>query len=106
MKSFSKPAIDIPAHLALPKQRGFTTQGEGEAHCFLIAVSFFRPTPYMRPVQLSEDAEHDFKPTNARRRWAPHPTGKSIRSGKRPAKRTTPPIQRREPNSQLIRLTP
>lgn len=61
MKLFSKPAIDIPAQLALLKQRGLTIQDEGKAHCFLEAVSFFRLTPYMRPFQLSEDAEHGFR---------------------------------------------
>lgn len=62
MKPFSKPAIDIPAQLALLKQRGLIIQDEGKAHCFLEAVSFFRLTPYMRPFQLSEDADHGFKP--------------------------------------------
>lgn len=62
MKLFSKPAIDIPAQLALLKQRGLTIQDEGKAHCFLEAVSFFRLTPYMRPFQLSDDAEHGFRP--------------------------------------------
>ena len=62
MKPFSKPAIDIPAQLTLLKQRGLTIQDEAKAHCFLEAVSFFRLTPYMRPFQLSEDADHGFKP--------------------------------------------
>lgn len=62
MKLFNKPAIDIPAQLALLKQRGLTIQDEGKAYCFLEAVSFFRLTPYMRPFQLSNDAEHGFKP--------------------------------------------
>ncbi|WP_285352513.1 Abi family protein [Pseudomonas sp. ME-P-057] len=62
MKLFSKPAIDIPEQLALLKQRGLAIQDEGRAHCFLEAVSFFRLTPYMRPFQLSEDAEHGFRP--------------------------------------------
>ena len=62
MKFFSKPAIDIPAQLDLLKQRGLIIQDEGKAHCFLEAVSFFRLTPYMRPFQLSEDAEHGFRP--------------------------------------------
>lgn len=62
MKPFSKPAIGIPAQLALLKQRGLTIQDEAKAHCFLEAVSFFRLTPYMRPFQLSEDADHGFKP--------------------------------------------
>lgn len=61
MKPFTKPAIDIPAQLALLKQRGLTIQDEGKAHCFLEAVSFFRLTPYMRPFQLSEDANHGFR---------------------------------------------
>lgn len=62
MKLFSKPAIDIPAQLALLKQRGLTILDEGKAHCFLEAVSFFRLTPYMRPFQILEDAEHGFRP--------------------------------------------
>lgn len=61
MKPFNKPAIDIPAQLALLKQRGLTIQDDGKAHCFLEAVSFFRLTPYMRPFQLSDDAEHGFR---------------------------------------------
>ncbi|GFM77138.1 peptide ABC transporter substrate-binding protein [Pseudomonas cichorii] len=62
MKPFSKPAIDIPAQLDLLKKRGLTIQDEGKAHCFFEAVSFFRLTPYMRPFQVSEDAEHGFRP--------------------------------------------
>lgn len=61
MKLFSKPAIDIPAQLTLLKQRGLIIQDEVKAHCFLEAVSFFRLTPYMRPFQISDDAEHGFK---------------------------------------------
>jgi abortive infection bacteriophage resistance protein len=61
MKPFSKPAIDIPAQLALLKQRGLTIQDESKAYCFLEAVSFFRLTPYMRPFQLSDDVEHGFR---------------------------------------------
>lgn len=61
MKLFSKPAIDIPEQLALLKQRGLTIQDEGKATFFLEAVSFFRLTPYMRPFQLSDDAEHGFR---------------------------------------------
>lgn len=62
MKSFSKPAIDVAAQLALLKQRGLIIQNEQKAYCFLQVVSFFRLTPYMRPFQLSEDIEHGFKP--------------------------------------------
>ncbi|ALZ34723.1 Abi family protein [Pseudomonas aeruginosa] len=61
MKPFQKPAIDIPAQLALLKQRGLSIQDEAKAHCFLEAVSFFRLTPYMRPFQIPEDADHAFK---------------------------------------------
>lgn len=61
MKPFSKPAIDIPAQLALLKQRGLTIQDESKTYCFLEAVSFFRLTPYMRIFQLSNDVEHGFR---------------------------------------------
>ena len=62
MKQFTKPAIDIPAQLALLKLRELNIQDESKAHCFLEAVSYFRLTPYMRPFQLTEDADHGFKP--------------------------------------------
>ncbi|NVZ65006.1 Abi family protein [Pseudomonas gingeri] len=62
MKRFGKPAIDIPAQLALLKQRGLSIQDERKAHCFLEVVSFFRLTPYMRPFQLTEDVDHGFRP--------------------------------------------
>lgn len=67
MRCFDKPAIDISAQLSLLKQRGLEIQDESKAHCFLEAVSFFRLTPYMRPFQLSEDAEHGFKPETSLR---------------------------------------
>jgi abortive infection bacteriophage resistance protein len=60
MKPFLKPAIDIPAQLALLKQRGLVIRDEQKASCFLEAVSFFRLTPYMRPFQISDDACHGF----------------------------------------------
>lgn len=62
MRPFSKPVIDIPAQLALLKQRGLIIQDEAKAHCFLEAVSFFRLTPYMRPFQIPNDASHTFRP--------------------------------------------
>lgn len=62
MKPFLKPAIDVPAQLALLKQRGLGIQDEQKAQCFLEAVSFFRLTPYMRPFQVSDDVDHGFKP--------------------------------------------
>jgi len=62
MKCFAKPAIDIPAQLVLLKERGLNIQDENKAYCFLEAVSFFRLTPYMRPFQISDDADHRFKP--------------------------------------------
>lgn len=61
MRPFSKPAIDIPAQLALLKQRGLIIQDEAKARCFLEAVSFFRLTPYMRPFQIPNDASHTFR---------------------------------------------
>lgn len=61
MKPFQKPAIDIAGQLALLKHRGLHILDEAKAHCFLEAVSFFRLTPYMRPFQVSDDAEHGFK---------------------------------------------
>jgi abortive infection bacteriophage resistance protein len=67
LRCFDKPAIDISAQLSLLKQRGLEIQDESKAHCFLEAVSFFRLTPYMRPFQLSEDAEHGFKPETSPR---------------------------------------
>lgn len=62
MKPFAKPAVDVPGQLALLKQRGLVIQDEQRALCFLEVVSFFRLTPYMRPFQLSDDADHGFKP--------------------------------------------
>ncbi|KHL69315.1 DNA-binding protein [Pseudomonas flexibilis] len=63
MKPFGKPAIDIPAQLELLKHRGLIIQDEDRARCFLEAVSFFRLTPYMRPFQQTDDADHRFKPS-------------------------------------------
>lgn len=62
VRPFRKPAIDIPEQLALLKKRGLSLQDEDQAHAFLETVSFFRLTPYMRPFQLPDDAEHGFKP--------------------------------------------
>jgi len=62
MRPFCKPAIDVPAQLALLKQRGLSIQDVAKAHCFLEAVSFFRLTPYMRPFQIPGDACHTFRP--------------------------------------------
>lgn len=60
MKPFTKPAIDVPDQLALLKKRGLIIQNEERAACFLQSVSFFRLTPYMRPFQRSDDADHGF----------------------------------------------
>lgn len=61
MKPFKKPAIDVHDQLALLKKRGLAIQDETRATCFLESVSFFRLTPYMRPFQCSDDAEHGFR---------------------------------------------
>ncbi len=61
MKPFIKPAIDVSEQLTLLKSRGLTIRDEEKAKCFLEAVSFFRLTPYMRPFQRSDDAEHGFR---------------------------------------------
>ncbi|MDU9401443.1 Abi family protein [Pseudomonas sp. zfem004] len=60
MRPFEKPAIEIPEQMALLRQRGLTIQDEAKAHCFLESVSFFRLTPYMRPFQVPDDANHAF----------------------------------------------
>lgn len=61
MRSFSKPAIDVPAQLELLKLRGLIIQNEARAERFLQAVSFFRLSPYMRPFQQPEDIDHRFR---------------------------------------------
>lgn len=61
MRSFSKPAIDVPAQLELLKRRGLLIQNEVRAGSFLQSVSFFRLTPYMRPFQQPEDIDHRFR---------------------------------------------
>ncbi|NWA85244.1 Abi family protein [Pseudomonas sp. D2002] len=61
MRSFSKPAIDVPAQLELLKLRGLIIHDQPRAECFLQSVSFFRLSPYMRPFQQSEDIGHHFR---------------------------------------------
>ncbi|MFJ4375935.1 Abi family protein [Pseudomonas japonica] len=61
MRPFQKPAIDVHEQLLLLKQRGLNVQNDERAKCFLEAVSFFRLTPYMRPFQRPDDAEHGFR---------------------------------------------
>ncbi|SED33879.1 Abi family protein [Pseudomonas marginalis] len=61
MRTFSKPAIDVPAQLELLKHRGLNVQDEVGAASFLQSVSFFRLTPYMRPFQQPEDVNHRFR---------------------------------------------
>ncbi|AZF39550.1 Abortive infection bacteriophage resistance protein [Pseudomonas sp. R4-39-08] len=61
MRSFSKPAIDVPAQLELLKLRGLIIHDEARAERFLQSVSFFRLSPYMRPFQQSEDINHHFR---------------------------------------------
>lgn len=60
MRSFSKPAIDVPAQLELLKLRGLTIHDEPRAELFLQSVSFFRLSPYMRPFQQPHDIDHHF----------------------------------------------
>ncbi|WP_332872226.1 Abi family protein [Pseudomonas cremoris] len=61
MRTFTKPAIDVPAQLELLKRRGLRIQNEARAASFLQSVSFFRLSPYMRPFQLPEDIDHRFR---------------------------------------------
>ncbi len=61
MRSFRKPAIDVPAQLELLKRRGLFIQNEARAESFLRSVSFFRLSPYMRPFQHSDDIDHSFR---------------------------------------------
>lgn len=61
MRTFDKPAIDIDDQIALLKERGLHIQDEARARHFLEAVSFFRLTPYMRPIQLVDDPQHRFR---------------------------------------------
>ncbi|WP_269458354.1 Abi family protein [Pseudomonas granadensis] len=61
MRFFDKPVIDVPAQIALLKQRGLRIQNEARAHRFLEAVSYFRLTPYMRTFQQKEDHDHPFR---------------------------------------------
>ncbi|WP_268972443.1 Abi family protein [Pseudomonas salomonii] len=61
MRTFSKPAIDVPAQLELLKLRGLIIHNEARAERFLQSVSFFRLSPYMRPFQQPEDRHHHFR---------------------------------------------
>nr|WP_314567058.1 Abi family protein [uncultured Pseudomonas sp.] len=61
MRTFSKPAIDVPAQLELLKRRGLLIKDEARAESFLKSVSFFRLSPYMRPFQQPEDVDHRFR---------------------------------------------
>lgn len=61
MRTFDKPAIDVPSQIELLKQRGLLIQDEARAQCFLQSVSFFRLSPYMRPFQQSGDVDHRFR---------------------------------------------
>ncbi|MFQ6350049.1 Abi family protein [Pseudomonas sp. R11F] len=61
MRTFNKPAIDVPAQLELLKQRGLHIQNEARAESFLQVVSFFRLSPYMRPFQKPESLDHRFR---------------------------------------------
>ena len=62
MRPFDKPAIGVAEQIVLLKARGLHIQDEARAACFLQAVSFFRLTPYMRPWQEADAAEHRFLP--------------------------------------------
>lgn len=61
MRQFSKPAITVSEQLILLKARGLQIHDEARATLFLEAVSFFRLTPYMRPFQVPDDADHRFR---------------------------------------------
>lgn len=61
MRQFSKPAITVSEQLTLLKARGLQIHDEARATLFLEAVSFFRLTPYMRPFQIPNDADHRFR---------------------------------------------
>jgi abortive infection bacteriophage resistance protein len=61
MRSFSKPAIDVPAQLGLLKRRGLIIHNEARAEHFLQSVSFFRLSPYMRPFQQPDAIDHLFR---------------------------------------------
>jgi len=61
MRTFSKPAIDVPAQLELLELRGLNIHNGARAEAFLRSVSFFRLSPYMRPFQKPEDVEHRFR---------------------------------------------
>lgn len=62
MKPFTKPAITVTEQLALLKVRGLIIRDEARAAHFLEAVSFFRLSPYMRPLQVPGNPDHAFLP--------------------------------------------
>lgn len=62
MKPFHKLAIDIPAQVALLKQRGLNIQNDESACRLLEVVGFFRLIPYMRALQRTGPADHVFRP--------------------------------------------
>jgi len=61
MNTFTKPAIAVTQQIQLLKNRGLIFLDESRAILFLEAVSFFRLSPYMRPFQLIDDNQHNFK---------------------------------------------
>ncbi|MCX6214662.1 Abi family protein [Spirosoma sp.] len=57
---FSKPALTIDQQLELLKHRGLQVSDYSKAAHFLTYVSYYRLSAYMRPLQQSGDAEHNF----------------------------------------------
>jgi Abortive infection bacteriophage resistance protein len=65
MKAFDKPAIGVKQQIQTLKDRNLNIQNEHKAELFLQAVGFFRLSAYMRPYQLPNHSDHQFKPNTA-----------------------------------------
>ncbi|MEH0373028.1 Abi family protein [Vibrio mimicus] len=62
MSQFSKPAKTIPQQIALLQERGLTIRDPERAERYLEVISFFRLSSYMRPFQIPNNPDHQFKP--------------------------------------------
>jgi len=61
MLSFTKPATTALEQIEFLKSRGLLIAHQDQALSFLKTVSFFRLTPYMRPLQVRVQGKHHFK---------------------------------------------
>lgn len=62
MTSFDKPPLEPAEQLQLLETRGLQITDRDRALRLLEVTSLFRLTPYMRPFQFRDDAEHRFRP--------------------------------------------